>query len=84
MSSSAAAAVLNPIRTMQLLLGRPGGIRLWRLLMILRFRSRDAATALLRPLCRCPEHAGPLGCGPPQEGHCINAGRHPPAAVSGA
>jgi len=43
---------------MQLLLGRPGGVRLWRLLMILRFRSRDAATALLRPLCRCP---GPLG-----------------------
>jgi len=56
--SMTSSAVLNPIRTMQLLLGRPGGIRLWRLLMILRFRSRDAATALLRPLCRCP---GPLG-----------------------
>ena len=42
--SMTSSAVLNPIRTMQLLLGRPGGLRLRRRRLILRFRCRDAAT----------------------------------------
>ena len=52
-----AASALGPGREGQ---GRRGGARRWRRLMLIRFRSREAAMAVLRPLCHCP---GPLGMG---------------------
>ncbi len=58
--TTAVGAVLEPIRTLQGLIGRRGGARRWRRLMLIRFRSREAAMAVLRPLCHCP---GPLGMG---------------------